>query len=194
MLRRIRFLYFPLAALSYETEQAGETWAETEKRKRVEGLKSSSRKTRSQIFMEWFTCASHQKAHKLYSHLPPECFTLGMLDNKTRLFLQQLNCESVGNNHKHHRHIKRAERSEDEEHSIVDYALLWVRHNVLIVDDSCNTIWCQFILLVRRVCAKLTENGDRRWYQHREEPHQNNFKACQSFCWTLSRSQWIPYA
>jgi len=62
-----------------------------------------------------------------------------MLDNEARFLLQQLHGERVCDNHEHHWHIERKQRAKDEEHSVVDSALLRLRHDVLDVDDSCKS-------------------------------------------------------
>lgn len=61
-----------------------------------------------------------------------------MLNDEPSFLLEQLNCESISNHHKNHWHIERKERSEDEEHPIVDYALSRLGHDVPFVDDSCG--------------------------------------------------------
>lgn len=59
-----------------------------------------------------------------------------MFHNKARLLLEQLNCESVCDNHEYHRHIECEKRPEDEKHSIVYHALLGLGHDVLVINDS----------------------------------------------------------
>lgn len=77
------------------------------------------------------------------SCLPSKCFTLRVLHDEPGLLLQQLNCEGVGDNHKHHRHIKREQWAEDEEGSVVDGAYSRLRHDVLVIENACN-VKCEF--------------------------------------------------
>lgn len=61
-----------------------------------------------------------------------------MFDDESGLLLQQLNCEGVCDYHKHHWHIKREQRAEDEEGSVVDGAYSRLGHDVLVIDNACN--------------------------------------------------------
>lgn len=72
-----------------------------------------------------------------------------MLHDEPGLLLEELNREGVCDNHKHHWHIKREQRAEDEEGSVVDGACSRLGHDVLVIDDACK-VKCNL-----HICADL---------------------------------------
>jgi hypothetical protein len=97
------------------------------------------RHIREFLLFELRSCLHHVvKLINSSSCLPSKCLTLRVLHDESRLLLQQLNGEGVGDNHKHHWHIKREQRAEDEEGSVVDGTDSRLRHDVLVIDDACN--------------------------------------------------------
>lgn len=84
----------------------------------------------------WHLRFASRRSLLQFTYLPSKRFALRVLHDKSSLLLEQLNRERICDDHQHHRYIESEERSEDEEHAIVDNALSRLRHNILVVDDS----------------------------------------------------------
>lgn len=80
-----------------------------------------------------------------------------MFHDETSFLPQKLDCERVRNHHEHHRYVEREQRAENEERSIVDNTLHRFRHDVVVVDDSCNVMrHVKIEFLVVRACLPKT--------------------------------------